>query len=158
MNRFWMFIIMTVLSFSVLVGCGSDTGESTNDSAAENNALESTETTENNAASNGEEEITWTMDMLEEDNWIMHRGNHLTMPDGFPSEFPILDNYNLVERIVYEPEYTLGEGFELKFEYEGPSGFLEAVEFYEDFFEGPDFEIERHVVNVEPTDEEGFIE
>lgn len=159
MNRLLSIIFVSVFSISLLAGCGSDDKKPSEDGEVEGTTdAEAAETGGAGEADDGTEEITRTIDKLDEEGWIFHAGVNLTIPDEFPSDYPTLDNYTVVETRVGEPDSLIGEIAEVKYKYTDASNFLEAVNFYTDYYENGDFVIENKIINVEPTDEEGFIQ
>src|SRR5690625_3024258 len=159
MNRLLSVFFICIFSIAVLVACGSDDEKPLDDGAAEESTdTESAETDGAGEGNDGEEEIHQTIDHLDEEGWIFHSGVNLTIPDEFPSDYPKLDNYNVVERTIGEPDSLLLEHVKLKFKYADASNFLEAVDFYLDYYENGDFDVEYVEFHVEPTDEEGFVE
>jgi len=159
LNRLLSVAFVCVVSIAVLAACGSDDDKSSDDGATEETTdTEAAETGGAGEENDGEEEIHRTIDRLDDEGWIFHSGVHLTIPDEFPSDYPKLDNYNVVERSIGEPGSTLYEHVKLIFRYDDTSNFLEAVDFYLDYYENGDFDVEYVDIHVEPTDEEGFVE
>jgi len=138
-SRLMKLFLTLILALVVgLAACGSDEDDSEDANGVNE---DSTEEHESNDESEDEEN---------EDN--------VAIPDEFPSDFPTLDNYTVMEAVAYGPESITGEFVEVKFKYKDTSKFSEAIDFYKDYYENGDFDVEYIVEHGELTLDEGAVE
>lgn len=97
---------------------------------------------------------------LEEGNELQddNMGDTLEIPDAFPSYYPTLDHYTVIEAIAYGPESITGELVRVKFKYNDTSKFSEAIDFYKDYYGNDDYEIKYIVEHGELDQGEGAVE
>lgn len=130
MRRLSLLILVLMLSVGLLAACGSKDEE-----PFDEGSVEEVDELESLAA----DDVSF--DDLDDDDEL-YEDTDLEIPEGFPSDYPILDNYVVTEAAYFEPDSVTGELVKLELRYDDPDMFTEAIELYENHYNSDGYEIE----------------
>jgi len=143
MRRLSLFLLLSILSVGLLAACGVKEEES-----LEESSVEESDNIESLAASDtGVEEIDEAEDL--------NGDTGMEIPEEFPSDYPILDNYTVIEAAAYGPDSLTGELVQVTLKYDDTDRFSEAIDLYKDFYESDGYETEFIVEHGEVDQGEG---
>ncbi|HHU19689.1 MAG TPA: hypothetical protein GXZ58_05555 [Bacilli bacterium] len=143
MRRLNVFLLLFILSVSLLVACEPSEGEPVEESSVETNDNADSVTVDDT-----EVEDTNETEEPQEDTG-------LEIPEEFPSDYPLLDGYIVTEALSNGPDSITGELVQVTLRYYDTDKFLEAIDLYKDFYEKNGYEIEYLVEHGEIDHGEG---